>query len=56
MMWERSPRSAHNRVSPLKMTGAGVAISLVAAALLTRFLGTLLFAVRVDLAVTLRQE
>jgi putative ABC transport system permease protein len=30
----------------LKMTGAGVAIGLVAAALLTRFLGTLLFAVQ----------
>jgi putative ABC transport system permease protein len=30
----------------LKMTGAGVAIGLVAAALLTRFLGTLLFAVK----------
>jgi putative ABC transport system permease protein len=29
----------------LKMTGAGVAIGLLAAALLTRFLGTLLFAV-----------
>jgi putative ABC transport system permease protein len=28
------------------MTGAGVAIGLVAAALLTRFLGTLLFAVQ----------
>jgi ABC-type antimicrobial peptide transport system permease subunit len=30
----------------LKMTGAGVAIGLVAAAMLTRLLGTLLFAVQ----------